>query len=141
MSKKVYDVMHAGIETHAPETPLAKVAKTMKDKDIGAVPIVDKGKLVGMVTDRDIAVRALANGRDASKLTAKDVMSKSVACCHDSDSVVSASRLMQERCIRRLPVIDESNDIVGIVSLGDLTHAMSEEASGRLARAVSAHHA
>jgi CBS domain-containing protein len=140
MSKKIHDVMHAGVESHAPDTSLATIAKTMKAKDIGAVPILEKGKLIGMVTDRDIAVRALANGRDVSKLTAKDVMTKGVACCHESDSTVAASRLMQERRIRRLPVVDESDKLVGMVSLGDLSHAMSEELSGRLAKAVSAHH-
>jgi CBS domain-containing protein len=94
-----------------------------------------------MVTDRDIAIRALADGRDASKLTAKDVMTKNVACCRASDSATSASHTMQERRIRRLPVVDESDKLVGMVSLGDLTHAMSEELSGRLVRAVTDHHA
>jgi CBS domain-containing protein len=141
MTKKVHDIMHAGVEIHAPDTALTAIAKTMKTKDIGAVPILDKGKLVGMVTDRDIAIRALAGGRDVSKLTAKDVMTRNVACCHESDSAASASRTMQERRIRRLAVIDESDKLIGMVSLGDLTHAMSEELSGRLAKAVSAHHA
>ena len=141
MSKKIHDVMHAGVDAHEPTTLVSTIARTMKDNDIGAVPIIDKGKLVGMVTDRDIAVRALADGRDATQLTAKDVMTKGVACCRPSDSTLAASRLMQERAIRRLAVVDEGDKLVGMVSLGDLAHAMSEEHPGQLAKAVSAHHA
>lgn len=141
MTKRIREIMHAGAEVHAPETPVSALAKTMREKDVGAVPILADGKLVGMVTDRDITVRALADGRDVSQLKAKDVMTKGVVSCHETDSPAAASRLMQERRIRRLPVVDASDKLVGMISLGDLTHAMSEELSGRLARAVSAHHA
>jgi CBS domain-containing protein len=140
MSKKIHDIMHSGVESHAPDTPLSAIARTMKERDIGAVPIVEKGQLVGIVTDRDITVRALADGKDAAKLTAKDVMTKNVACCHEADSTIAASKKMQERRIRRLPVLDEGDKLVGMVSMGDLSHAMSEEHSGRLTRAVSGHH-
>lgn len=140
MSKKIHDIMHAGINAHAPDATLLAIAKTMREKDIGAVPIVDKGKLVGMVTDRDITVRALADGKDIAKLTAKDVMTSDVASCRSSDTAIAASKLMQERRIRRLPVLDKSENLVGMVSLGDLTHAMSDELSGRLAKSVSSHH-
>jgi CBS domain-containing protein len=67
-------------------------------------------------------------------------MTKNVACCQASDTAASASRTMQEKRIRRLPVVDESDKLIGMVSMGDLTHAMSEDSSGRLARAVSEHH-
>lgn len=140
MSKKIHDIMHPGISSHAPDASLSAIAKTMKERDIGAVPIVDKGKLVGMVTDRDITVRALADGKDIAKLTAKDVMTSDVACCRLSDTAIDASKLMQERRIRRLPVLDKSENLVGMVSMGDLTHAMSDEMSGRLAKSVSSHH-
>lgn len=141
MSNKVHDIMHKGVEAHAPDASLSTIANTMKARDIGAVPILDNGKLVGMVTDRDITIRALADGRDIAKLTAKDVMTKDIACCHENDSTIAASRTMQERRIRRLPVLDKSEKLVGMLSLGDLTHAMPEDLSGRLARAVSDHHA
>lgn len=140
MTKKIQDVMHTGVESQSPDTPLAAVAKTMKSKDVGAVPIVDNGKLVGMVTDRDITVRALADGKDISKLTAKDVMTKDVACCQDTDTASAAARLMETKRVRRLPVLGADKKLVGMVSLGDISHAMSDEVSGRLAKAVSAHH-
>lgn len=141
MSKKIHDVMHTGVETHAPDAPLAAIAKTMKSKDVGAVPIVDNGELVGMVTDRDIAVRAIAEGKDISKLTAKDIMTKDVACCQETDPPSAATRLMEAKRIRRLPVIGPNKKLVGMVSLGDLSHSLSNELSGRLTRAVSSHHA
>jgi CBS domain-containing protein len=112
----------------------------MKEKDVGAVPILEGAQIVGMVTDRDITVRALADGRDISKLSARDVMSGNVACCHDTDAPRTAERLMETRQIRRLPVLDSGNKVVGMVSLGDISHAMSDEQAGRLAKAVSAHH-
>ena len=141
MTRTIEHFMHAGVESHAPGEPITSLAKTMKDKDVGAVPIIDQGRLVGMVTDRDIAVRALAGGADPAKLTAKDVMTKEVACCKASDSLEAASGLMQRRGVRRLPVLGKGDKVVGMVSLGDITHALSEQASGRLVRAVSAHHA
>jgi CBS domain-containing protein len=137
---KVKEFMHSGVEAHQPTTPLSTIARTMKEKDIGAVPIVDKGQLVGMVTDRDIALRALAAGRDASGLAAKDIMTKNIVCCQDSDTAQAAAQLMQDRKIRRLPVLDNSKKVIGMVSLGDLAHSAPAELSGKLIKAVSAHH-
>jgi CBS domain-containing protein len=138
---KVKELMHAGVEASAPETPITSIAKKMKEKDIGAIPITDKDQLVGMVTDRDITVRALANGQDISAMTAKDVMTKNVASCQETDTAQAAARVMRERQIRRLPVLNAQRKVVGMVSLGDLTHVVSEELSGKLIKAVSAHHA
>jgi CBS domain-containing protein len=136
----VKELMHAGVETHAPSAPISIIARTMKEKDIGAVPITDNGQLVGIVTDRDIAVRALADGRDATKLSAKDVMTKNVACCQATDTARAAARLMEERQVRRLPVLDAKKKLIGMVSLGDLAQAASAELSGKVVKAVSAHH-
>ena len=104
------------------------------------MPIIDKGQLVGMVTDRDIAVRALADGKDTAKLAARDVMTKNVASCQASDTAQAAASLMTRRQVRRLPVLDAEKKVVGMVSLGDLAHAASSELSGKLIKAVSAHH-
>ena len=94
-----------------------------------------------MVTDRDIAVRGLANGRDVSKLTARDVMTKGVTWCRDSDNAAAAARLMETKHIRRLPVIDEKKRMVGMLSLGDISHAASQRTAAEMLKAVSAHHA
>jgi CBS domain-containing protein len=93
-----------------------------------------------MVTDRDIAVRALANGKDVSKLEAKDVMSKDVVFCRDNEEAEDAIRIMEDNRIRRLPVLNDAKRLVGMVSLGDISHALSQELTGEVTRAVSAHH-
>ncbi|HVV33092.1 MAG TPA: CBS domain-containing protein [Vitreimonas sp.] len=112
----------------------------MKEQDVGAVLITDNKQLVGMVTDRDIALRAAADGADWSKLTAKDVMTKNVATCQEGDSIHHAAQLMETRNIRRLPVLDHAKNVVGIVSLGDISHGAPHDVSTKLMQAVSAHH-
>lgn len=141
MTKQIKEVMHAGADAHAPDTPITTIAKTMKDNDVGAVPIVENGKVVGMVTDRDITIRGLAANAEIAKLKAKDIMSRDVVCCQDTDTANSAEHLMASKRIRRLPVLDKSERLVGMVSLGDISHAVSDELSGKLAKAVSGHHA
>ena len=138
---KVRDLMHKGIELASPDTPVATLAKTMREKDVGAIPIGSNGQLLGMVTDRDITIRAVANGKDIAGLTAKDVMTKGVVCCHDSDSVKNAVHTMEEKKIRRLPVVDENSKLVGMLSLGDISQAMPDRFAGEVMKAVSAHHA
>ena len=81
----------------------------MNEHDIGSVPVVDNDSLVGMVMDRDIAIRAFAKGSDASQVTAADVMTKNVVYCHAEDSITSAIRKMEENRIRRLLVVDSGN--------------------------------
>ncbi len=137
---KVKDMMHRGAEFVAPNATLQQIAKKMRDFDVGAIPVCDKGKPVGIVTDRDITIRALANGKDASKVEAKDVMSRNVVFCRDSEEAEDAIRIMEDNQVRRLPVLDEGQKLVGMVSLGDISHALSQEMTGEVTRAVSAHH-
>lgn len=138
---KVKQMMHKGVEWVSPDMPLSAIAKKMQQFDIGAVPVGENDRLIGMVTDRDIALRALANGKDISKLTARDVMSKGVTWCHASDDVNQAASVMESKQIRRLPVIDENKRMVGMLSLGDISHAASQRTAAELTKAVSAHHA
>jgi CBS domain-containing protein len=137
---KVKDAMHKGAEWMAPTTPLVEIAKKMKDLDIGCIPIGENDRLVGMVTDRDITCRAVAKGRDCSKLTAGDVMSKDIVFCRDTESVEDAIRIMEDKKIRRLPVINDKKRLVGMLSLGDVSHALPRELTGEVCAAVSAHH-
>jgi CBS domain-containing protein len=138
---KVKEMMHKGVKWASPDTPITAIAKKMKQYDIGAIPVGENDRLVGMVTDRDIAVRGLANGKNVSKLTARNVMTKGVIWCRDSDSAVEAVRLMETKHVRRLPVIDEKKRMVGILSLGDISHGASQRTAGEVLKAVSAHHA
>jgi CBS domain-containing protein len=137
---KVKSAMHKGAEWVAPDTPISEVAKKMKKLDVGSIPVGENDKLIGMVTDRDIACRAVANGRDVSKMTARDVMTKGIVYCRDAEDLDDALRIMESKKIRRLPVINEKKRMVGMLSFGDISHAVSHELSGELVEACSAHH-
>jgi CBS domain-containing protein len=138
---KVKDMMHRGVQFVEPGTKIAAIAAKMQQHDIGAIPVCDNGKPVGMVTDRDITIRALANGKDAAKITAKDVMTSKIIYCRDSEEAEDAIRIMESKQIRRLPVLDNNGELVGMLSLGDVSHAMTQNLTGEVTRAVSAHHA
>jgi CBS domain-containing protein len=137
---KVKNAMHKGAEWVAPETPIAQIATKMKELDVGALPVGENDRLIGMVTDRDITCRGVANGHDIAKLTARDVMTKGIFYCRDSEELEDALRIMESRKIRRLPVIDEKKRMVGMLSLGDISQAASHELSGELVSAVAEHH-
>jgi CBS domain-containing protein len=137
---KVKDVMHNGAEWVSPQTTVADVAQRMRDLDVGAIPVGENDRLVGMVTDRDITCRGVANGRELAKLTARDVMSKGIIYCNETEELEDAMRLMESRQVRRLPVINDKKRMVGMLSLGDIADAASHELSGQMIAAVSAHH-
>jgi CBS domain-containing protein len=137
----VKDAMHKGAEWVAPQTPVSDVARKMRDLDIGAIPVGENDRLIGMVTDRDIACRAVANGKDPGKLTARDVMSKGIFYCNDTEDLEDALRIMEQKQVRRLPVINDKKRMVGMLALGDVADAASHELSGEVIAAVSAHHA
>jgi CBS domain-containing protein len=94
-----------------------------------------------MVTDRDITLRCVADGKDCSKLTARDVMTPGIIYCRDSEDLDEAAKLMESKQIRRLPVIDANKRMVGMLSLGDVSQAASDKIAGEVTKAVSAHHA
>lgn len=137
---KVKEMMHKGAEYVAPTAKLQIVAKKMRDYDVGSIPVCDGGEVIGIVTDRDIAIRALANGKDVAKLEAKDVMSKDVIFCRDNENAEDAIRIMEDNRVRRLPVLNEAKKLVGMVSLGDISHSLSQDLTGEVTKAVSAHH-
>lgn len=137
---KVKDVMHSGAQWVSPDTPLSEIATRMKDLDVGSIPVGENDKLIGMVTDRDIACRAVADGRDCSTLTARDVMSEGIFYCHDTEDLEDALRIMEQKQVRRLPVINDKKRMVGILSMGDVSHAASHELTGEAMTALSAHH-
>jgi len=138
---KVKNAMHMGVTWVSPDTMIGEIARKMRDEDIGAVPVGENDRLIGMVTDRDIACRGLANGHDVSKLKARDVMTKPIVYCRDSDDLDDAVKTMEKKAIRRLPVIDADKRMVGILSLGDISGMAPKAVSGEVLKAVSAHHA
>ena len=124
----IRDVMTANPRTVAPGDSIQNAARIMRDEDTGAVPVVENGRPVGIVTDRDIVVRAVAEGGEANR-PVSDVVTGSVVCVTPEMSTREASELMSEHQVRRLPVV-EGDRLVGIVSIGDL--AVKEGKDGRI---------
>jgi CBS domain-containing protein len=116
----IRDIMTRNVECVWPDDTLQEAALKMKDLDVGPLPVCDYDHVVGMLTDRDITVRAVAEGRDPRSTRVRDVMTRNVVSCSEDDAVEEAARLMQERQIRRLLVLDRDKRLIGIVSLGDL---------------------
>ncbi|MEP9371426.1 CBS domain-containing protein [Mesorhizobium sp. KR1-2] len=133
-------VMHKGTEWIDPGMTVSKIAAIMNERDIGALPVGENDRLIGMVTDRDLAIRALGSGKDPSRLTARDVMSKGIVYCRTDQSLEDAVHLMEEKKIRRLPVINEKKRMVGMLALGDISHHASPELCGELVHAVASPH-
>ena len=138
---KVKEVMHKGVDWVGPDTPITEIAKLMSQHDVGSIPIGEDDKLIGMVTDRDIVCKGLAqNGFDARRAKARDVMSEGIHCCREDDDLAKAVLHMEKLQVRRLPVINKSKRMVGIISLGDVSHSASGDLLSECVKSVSAHH-
>jgi len=137
---KVREAMHQGAQWVSPDTSIRELARLMREHDIGSVPIGENDRLVGMVTDRDIVCRAVADGKNLDNLKARDVMSEGIFYCREDADLQEAVRLMEEKQIRRLPVIDQNKRMVGILALGDISNAGPRNLSGEVLQAVSRHH-
>lgn len=118
--KLVKDVMTTGVRTLSPKDSMVLAAQAMEELDIGVVPVCDGARIVGMVTDRDIVLRGVAQDLAPSRTTLKDVMSTKVECVFEDESLEDVTARMQQLQIRRLPVLDRDNRLVGMLSLGDL---------------------
>ncbi|MEW6296415.1 MAG: CBS domain-containing protein [Thermodesulfobacteriota bacterium] len=114
------EIMTQGVDVISPDATLQEAAAKMKTLDVGPLPVCDGDRLVGMLTDRDIAVRAVAEGRDPTTTPVREVMTPEVIYCFEDQSVEEAAKLMEEKQIRRLPILNRNKWLVGIVSLGDL---------------------
>jgi CBS domain-containing protein len=117
---EVREVMTAEVVSIPPELTLQDAASIMKTLDVGSLPVSDGERLIGVISDRDITVRAIAEGRDPRTTDVGDVMTAEVVCCQEDDEVQRAAGLMQREQLQRLLVVDAGGRLVGIVSLGDL---------------------
>jgi CBS domain-containing protein len=133
---KIRDVMSRDLEVARPEDTLQSVAERMASADIGSLPVEDGGSLVGMITDRDIVIRAVAKGLDG-KTTVSQVMTREAVCCQVDDDLIEVSDKMANAQIRRLPVLDESRKLVGIVALGDLALQDKDKRIGETLEQIS----
>ena len=116
---KVKDLMTSSVVSLNSNDSTKKAAELMKEHNIGSVPVCQDGKVIGIVTDRDIALRTVGDGKDAKTVTVRDIMSSNPVLGTPDMSIDEASRIMSDRQIRRLPVVD-NNNLVGILALGDI---------------------
>ena len=136
--QKLREIMTRNVEIIAPKTTVQEAAKKMKDLNVGAIPVCDGDKLAGMITDRDLVVRVLAEGRNPKTVPVSDAISTDVVFCFEDDDVERASQLMAQHQIRRLPIMSSRKRLVGMVTLGDLAvHGKNPEVSGGVLQQVS----
>jgi CBS domain-containing protein len=117
---QIEQIMTRNVEIISPNTPLREAAQKMRDLDVGSLPVCDGQRLQGMLTDRDITIRATAEGHNPDTTRAADVMTAEIFYCYDDQDIKEAAKVMEDKQIRRLPIVNRDKMLVGIVSLGDL---------------------
>ena len=134
---RLADILTHQVETIPPTASIKEAAQRMRSMDIGALPVCDGQRLLGMVTDRDLTIRMLAEGRDPVATPVSEAMTPDIRYCFADEDVKEAARIMQQEQIRRLPVVDREKHLVGIVSLGDLALAGDDRLSGDTLEEIS----
>ncbi|HXZ01226.1 MAG TPA: CBS domain-containing protein [Stellaceae bacterium] len=134
---KVHEVMSRDVETVRPTQSIKDVAQRMDRQGIGYFPVCDKRGLIGIITDRDITCRLVADTQDPTVTKVRDIMSKGVAYCFEDDDLSAAVQLMEQNRIRRIPVLDRNEHLVGILSLTDLARKAPHRLTAALVEAVS----
>ena len=124
--RRCREIMTGNVKTASREMSLQEVARLMREGDMGAMPVVEDNKLIGIVTDRDIVVRAIAEGKDVSTKIG-DVMTTEIFSVKPDDFVFEAIRLMGDKQVRRIPVITESGELAGIIAMADIALEMEDE--------------
>lgn len=124
---KVREIMTGSVECIPPDTTISKVAEKMRDMDIGFLPICENDRLVGAVTDRDITIRSVAQGRDPRLAPVKDIMSLQAFYCYEDDDVQNVARKMEDKEVRRMLILNRQKKLVGIVSIGDIARASGDQ--------------
>ncbi len=137
LGTKVHEVMTDRPRCVTPETPVSEAAQLMKSDDVGSLPILDGEQLAGMVTDRDIVIRAIADGKDPRGMPVREVASRELVTVRADDDLSDALKLMASQQVRRLPVVDDDNRLVGIVAQADVAVAAKEKAVGEMVEEIS----
>lgn len=123
---QVSEIMSPSVELTDPNVQVRDAAVRMRDEDLGALPVGENDRLIGMVTDRDIVTRGVAAGRAGSPMAVREVMSEKVYYCFDDEPIERVGELMAEHKVRRVPVINRDKRLVGVVGLGDLARGGEE---------------
>jgi len=134
---EVRQLMSKNVRITAPTDNLLTAARRMAEADVGALPVGENERLIGMITDRDIVVRGLGAGRDPSSTSIRDVMTEGIDYCFDYEDVDEVATKMAQLQVRRLPVLNRERRLVGIVSLGDISRKAENQISGSALRRVS----
>ena len=137
MGTKVREAMTERPRCVTPDTSVRQLAEVMEADDIGAVPVLEDERLSGMVTDRDIVIRAIAKGKDPTGMPVREIFSREVVTVGPDDDLSTALSLMAEHQVRRLPVVDEDNRLVGIVSQADVALEAKEKDVGQMVGDIS----
>jgi CBS domain-containing protein len=137
MGQSIRDVMTSNPSTIDAEKSVAYAAKMMREEDVGLAPIVEGDKLIGMLTDRDIAIRVVAEGRDPDHVKVRDVASKQVVTIDPQQDLEEALRIMAKHQVRRLPVVEEDGKIVGVVAQADVAREGDDTQTGKLVEEIS----
>lgn len=136
MAKSVRDAMTSNPLTIGARDPVVDAARLMRDKDIGALPVVEDGRLLGMITDRDIAVRVVAEGSDPGSLTVRDIASRDAVKATPDQDLDEALRLMAKHQVRRLPVT-EGDQLVGVLAQADVAQEHDPKKVGQMVESIS----
>ena len=136
---KVQEIMSTKVETIKPTSSLRAAARRFSELNVGVLPVVDEGKLVGIITDRDVSVYAIAIGREPQSTDVKVVMTKEVFTCNANQSLAEAAEIMEQHNIRRLAVVNDSEEVVGILTVDDIAQVSHELAGGVLEAAIAIH--
>jgi CBS domain-containing protein len=137
MAQSIRDVMTSSPCTIDADKSVAYAAKMMREEDVGLAPIVEGGKLVGMLTDRDIAVRVAAQGRDPDQVKVVDVASKQLVTIDPEQDLDEALRIMAQHQVRRLPVVEEDGRLIGVVAQADIAREGDDSTTGQLVQEIS----
>jgi len=124
---QVRDVMTQNVECISPKATLRDAAQRMESLNVGALPVCNNDRLVGVLTDRDIVVRSIAAGRDSRTDMVGDIMTPGICYCFEDEDIAEAVRIMRAKQVRRLPVLNQDRRLVGIVALGDLAVETGDE--------------
>jgi CBS domain-containing protein len=134
---QIQQILTSQIEKIRPDMTLREAAAKMRDLDCGALPVCEGDRVKGIITDRDIVVRAVADGGNLDETAVRQVMTKDIACCFVDQDIAEAARIMSDRQVRRLPVLNRRNKVVGILSLGDLALEGSDTLAAEALKRVS----
>jgi CBS domain-containing protein len=137
MGQNIKDVMTSDPCTIDADKSVAYAAKMMRDEDVGLAPIVEGDKLIGMLTDRDIAIRVVAEGRNPEQVTVREVASQQVVTIDPQQDLSEALRIMAKHQVRRLPVVEEDGRLVGVVAQADVARKGDDSRTGELVQEIS----